>query len=308
MDWHRQFGLVLIDYFTGTPFEVELEKDLSIKQQYLDVVIVRKGKGRLREPLPDGLEDLADHNLITFKSHHESLDDWALMELTGHYVNYRKQISPSPQRLLPASAFRLYAVCSRFPHNLANETTLERLNEGVYDCRRGSNCIRVIVAGQLAQRANNAPLHLFSDQPEVLRFGREHYRLRSLETSSILQQLFQGSEREVVEMPYTMADFRRDFAKEHFKEMTVLEQLAYLSRGTVEVRQAILSDMTPSDRRKLRKAALPVLLATDQRELLKLLFPETANYLPSEDMLDRVPLKKIEEFVKRKKKKSRAEK
>jgi hypothetical protein len=90
--------------------------------------------------------------------------------------------------------------------------------------------------------------------------------------------------------------------------MTVLEQLAYLSRGTVEVRQAILSDMTPSDRRKLRKAALPVLLATDQRELLKLLFPETANYLPSEDMLDRVPLKKIEEFVKRKKKKSRAEK
>ena len=46
MDWHRLFGLLLIDFFAGSPFEVELEKDLSIKQQYLDVVIVRRGKGR----------------------------------------------------------------------------------------------------------------------------------------------------------------------------------------------------------------------------------------------------------------------
>ena len=93
--WHRLFGLVLIDFFTGSPFDVEVEKDLSKKEQRLDIVIVRKRPGRLRGRLPDGLDNLAAHNLISFKSHQQALDDWALKELTGHYVNYRKQVSPS---------------------------------------------------------------------------------------------------------------------------------------------------------------------------------------------------------------------
>ncbi len=162
MDWHRLFGLLLTDYFTGSPFVVELEKDLSVKKQLLDVVIVRKGKGHFAGRLPDGLDDLAPHNLITFKSHHEALDDWALKELTGHYVNYRKQLGPKEQPLLPESAFRLYAVCSRYPHNLAQEVPWERVQEGVYRCRRGTDVIQVVVAGQLPRAEHNAPLHLFS--------------------------------------------------------------------------------------------------------------------------------------------------
>ena len=64
-DWHRLFGLLLTDFFTGTPFVVEMEKDLSIKQQLLDVVILRKGKGQFKGQLPDGLHDLVAHNLVT---------------------------------------------------------------------------------------------------------------------------------------------------------------------------------------------------------------------------------------------------
>ncbi len=45
-DWHRLFGLLLIDYFTGSPFVVEVERDLSVQQQFLDVVVVRRGPGR----------------------------------------------------------------------------------------------------------------------------------------------------------------------------------------------------------------------------------------------------------------------
>ena len=45
-------------------------------------------------------------------SHQEALDDWALKELTGPYVNDRKQVSPSLQELLPKEEFRLYAVCT----------------------------------------------------------------------------------------------------------------------------------------------------------------------------------------------------
>jgi hypothetical protein len=118
MNWHRLFGLLLIDFFTDSPFKVELEKDLSVKKQLLDVVILRKGPGDFAGKLPDGFSDLALHNLLTFKSFREALDDWTLKELTGHYVNYRKQVSPSWEALLPEAEFRLYAICSRTPDKL----------------------------------------------------------------------------------------------------------------------------------------------------------------------------------------------
>src|ERR1700674_3245072 len=105
-DWHRLFGLLLIDFFTGSPFSVEVERDLSAQQQFLDVVILRRGRGRFTGRLPDGLDGLAEHNLITFKSHREALDGWAIRELIGHFVAYRKLISMSPSELLPENRFR----------------------------------------------------------------------------------------------------------------------------------------------------------------------------------------------------------
>src|SRR6185369_15326422 len=82
-DWHRLFGLLLTDFFTGSPFEVEVERDLSVQQQLLDVVIVRRRRGTFAGRLPDGLAGLVAHNLITFKSHHEALTPWALKEPRG---------------------------------------------------------------------------------------------------------------------------------------------------------------------------------------------------------------------------------
>lgn len=133
MDWHRLFGLLLTDFFTDSPFSVELEKDRSV-QQFLDVVVVRQRPGRVRGRLPDGLEGLLTHNLVTFKSLHEALGDWTLKELTAHYASYCKHISPSRQALLPEEQFGLYAVCCRPPHNLISTGMLERVQSGAYDC------------------------------------------------------------------------------------------------------------------------------------------------------------------------------
>jgi hypothetical protein len=171
-DWHRLFGLLLSDFFTGSPFTVELERDLSKQQQLLDVIIVRHDRGRFADRLPDGLDDLTSHNLLTFKSHRETLDDWAIKELIGHYVAYRKFVSRSPSALMPEALFRLYAVCARFPHSLAGQAPWQERQAGVYDCRWGTDTVRIIVAGQLPREAHNAPLHLFSASPELVSYGQ----------------------------------------------------------------------------------------------------------------------------------------
>ncbi|MGH8553213.1 MAG: hypothetical protein ACRERS_07950 [Methylococcales bacterium] len=78
INWHRLFGLFLTDFFTDSPFVVELEKDLSSKRQLLDVVIIRRNHDTPFTAVPDGLENLADHNLLSYKSLGEPFDDWAV--------------------------------------------------------------------------------------------------------------------------------------------------------------------------------------------------------------------------------------
>jgi hypothetical protein len=241
-DWHRLFGLFLMDFFSNSPFRVELEKDLSLRRQLLDVVILRWEGGVFSERLPDGFDDLGTHNLITFKSYQEALDDWVLKELTGHYVNDRKQLRLPTGELLPEGEFRLFAVCARYPQNLAGQVSLAQVQPGVFDCQRGTDRIRVIVLSQLPQTENNALLHLFSARQEQVRYGAEHYRQRSDETSTLLGQLLQQYRKEGVDMPYTMEDFRRDYVKEHLKELTPDEILARLSPAE------LLAHLAPEER------------------------------------------------------------
>jgi hypothetical protein len=228
-DWHRMFGLLLMDFFTGSPFHVQMETDLSTKKQLLDVVIIRKGEGQFVERLPDGLGELAPYNLITFKSFQETLTDFTLKELTGHYVNFLKQVSPSMQDLLPEAMFRLYAVSARFPRDLSRQVPWTEVQQGVYECRRGTDLIRVLVAGELPQTENNALLHLFSAAPEQARYGAAHYKFRTDDSGTLLGRLFAMYRKEGLDMPYTIEDFRHDYVKEHLKDLTPEERLKDLT-------------------------------------------------------------------------------
>ena len=40
--WHRLFGIALTDLFTGRPWRVELEKELALKGQRPDVLIIER--------------------------------------------------------------------------------------------------------------------------------------------------------------------------------------------------------------------------------------------------------------------------
>jgi hypothetical protein len=247
-DWHRLFGLLLTDFFTGSPFVVEVERDLSVQQPLLDVLSVRRGRGRFAGRLPDGLEGLRPHNLLTFKSHHEALDGWAVKELVHHHVAYRKLVSPSLSELLPEGQFGLYAVAARFPHNLSQQVPWQQRQAGVYDSQWGTDTVRVVVAGELPREPHNAPLHLFSASPALVGFGRSAYQRRSANTSALLGQLFDRLHEEGFAMSFTMEDFQRQYAKEHFARLTPEERREALESLPPEERRQVLQSLPPEER------------------------------------------------------------
>lgn len=242
-DWHRLFGLLLTDFFADSPFVVEVERDLSQQQQFLDVVILRRRQGAVGFRLPDGLDSLVAHNLITFKSHQEALDGWAIKELIGHYVAYRKLVSASPSELLGEDQFRLYAVCARFPRVLAGQVPWREQGTGVYDCQWGTDLVRILVAGELSREEHNAPLHLFSASPDLVRFGQAIYRQRSPDTSLLLGQLLAKEDFAV----YTMEDFKRDMFKRYFPQLSPREQEQFLQELPPE---QLLGALSPEQIRK----------------------------------------------------------
>jgi hypothetical protein len=255
--WRRLFGMSLTDFFVGLPVTVEIEKDLSLKQQFLDVLLVRKEPGPLNCTLPDGFEGLAAHNLISFKSYQEALDGWALSELVGHYVNYRKQVSPNRDNLLPEADFKLFAVSVRFPRGLNSQAGLDKLQEGVYQVRHFSGEIRLVVVHQLPQQSQNALLHLFSAQEEQMRYAVREYRPRSPQTSTFLYQLYDRYREEGMPMPYTKEEFYREAMEKMRKDPDVIRWV--LESTTVKERlegvpvEELLKGLSPEMRESLRQ-------------------------------------------------------
>ena len=248
MNWHHMFGVLVQDFFRDTPCVVELERDLSVKSQFLDVLIVRKTGEVIDRVLPDGLEgELVTHNLITFESHRETLDDWALDELLAHYVNYRKQASPSFDDLLPKGEFRLFAICARFPEGLAKEVPLVEIQPGVFDATWGVRRMRIVVAGGLPRTEANAMLHLFSASRELLEYGQQNCRIWSRETSTLVARLFEGYHVEGLTMPVTREEVLRE-AVEVLRH--TLPRKLLLEGMTPEER---LEGTTPEDREMLRR-------------------------------------------------------
>jgi hypothetical protein len=145
-------------------------------------------------------------------------------------VAYRKFVSPSPSELLAEEQFRLFAVCARAPQKLSQQVPWQQRQPGVYDCRWGTDTVRVVVAGELAREVHNAPLHLFSASPDLVGFGGGAYRRRSADASGLLEELFGRFRGEGLAVAYTMADFRRDYIKEHFPELS-REDLEYVLRA-----------------------------------------------------------------------------
>jgi hypothetical protein len=217
INWHRLFGLAITDFFIGSNYVVELEKELSLKKQYLDVVIIKQTTGKsLSSKPPSGLENLVEHNLITYKSLREPLDSWAIEELIGHYVNYRKQVSPALDMLIPQEQFKLYGVATRYPTKLFKTgMQFEEIQQGVFELTWGNRQIRIIVLSIIPKTQENALWQLFSGKAEGFAYGDVYYNWHSRREKAALNQLYELYQVEGVIMPYTMEDFDRDYTENH---------------------------------------------------------------------------------------------
>jgi hypothetical protein len=260
--FHRLFGLSWVDFFEGSDITVEMELDLSMKQQFVDVVITRKGDTPLPQRLPDGFDNLGRFNLVTFKSYQETLDWWAMCELIGHLVNHRKQHSPSTNKLLPPSDFRLYAVSARYPNSLSQQIEMTPLSPGVYEIEVLTLRIRIIVVSQLPPEEQNAMLHLFSANKDLVRYGREHYSPHSKEISTILYDLLHLYVEDK-NMSEVLKEYARQSLANILKSLTPEERLEGISNE-------VLLKMVPAEER---------LKGLTPEEVLKALPPELRQLL-----------------------------
>jgi hypothetical protein len=230
INWHRLFGLMLMDYFSDRGFRVELEKDLSLKRQYLDVVILEQEEENPDlSGICDGFDNLAAHNLLSYKSKRESLNIWALEELIAHYVNYRKILG----RDRKGETVHLYAVSTRYPVGLLSEIPAEEVNPGVWEVRVLSRHIRILVLSRLPLAQRNAVLAFFTFDPEKVRFALDHYRWRIDDGSTVVNQLLKKYELEGINMPYTMEQFRKEYVKAHLDELDAEERVKGLNAEEV---------------------------------------------------------------------------
>jgi hypothetical protein len=286
ISWHRLLGLILTDFFTGSNYEVELEKSLTLQEQYLDVLIIKKIKGKEPAYFPNGLETLSKHNLLTYKSLHEPLDAWAIDELVGYYTIYRKMVSPSTKMLLPIEDFQLYAVTTRRPQKLRRGHQLKRLKKGVYELWSASRPIRIIVTSELPAQGQNALWLFFSGQAEGFQFSDKHYRWHYPKNKGLLWQLYERYLKEEVVMSYTWEEFHREYTDPYLKSLSpevLLKELSPEERLEGLSPNARLKGLSPDVR--LKGLSPDVVFKQYQpEERLKGLSPEVVfkQYQPEE--------------------------
>lgn len=106
---------------------------------------------------------------------------------------------------------------------------------GVYDLTWGQRTIRLIVLNAIADHPRNAPRELFASELNRVRYGLEHYRPREAVARLLRYHLAQVHRLELLDMAYTLDDFKHDTWRMLIKDFpqlppeeraAILEQMA----------------------------------------------------------------------------------
>jgi Mg/Co/Ni transporter MgtE len=100
-----------------------------------------------------------------------------------------------------------------------------------------------------------------------------------------LAQLFEGLREEGFAVSFTMEDFQRQYAREHFPQLTAREQTEALQLLTPERRREILQSLPAEQRREI----LQSLPAEQRRDILQ--------SLPADEVLAALPEEQIRQYL-----------
>jgi hypothetical protein len=265
--WHHVLGNALRDHFTGTCYSVGIDRELKIKQ-FVDILIIEENKGENRDHSLKGFENLSKYNVITYKSLRQPLDSWALDELTGYYVLFRKMISPDQDKLISEEEFKLYGIATRFPEKLNKHEALEYKSPGVYEIKRGSRKIEILVICEMPREKRAALWQMFNTNPDMIEYGLSEYKWKREDyRKAVLNELIEKYKEEGIKMSYTEQDFFRDVAFDTIQYLTPEERLQGLQADQV------LKSFKPEERLKGLQAD-QVLKNFGAEELLKCLSAE----------------------------------
>jgi hypothetical protein len=229
--------------------------------------------------LPDGLTDLADHNLVSYKSIRESLTCGSMWELVSYAVLYAKrQWKKSWEAAVgDPTKLRAIAVSTHRPAwlTLGEDPALGERAAGIYEVEFLHLVIRIVVPREVVRTPRNSLWHLLSGDPDLARFGIEHYRARDAELYNILNDLRETYVVEGFEVVYTKEDYKREVARELLQKIP-LEERRELIRGL------------PSEERRELIRGLP---SEERRELL--------DQFPADERLRGLSAKQIEAYLKK---------
>ncbi len=245
--WHRLIGLLLKDFFFGTRYEVEVEQDLSVQQQFADIVVLEDTGSDLPKPapkeLPDGFEYLSETNVISFKSMNQPFDRFALLELGGHGVALAKLHDKDNWQSYLDEKLNMFALTTRQPATGTMAKLLKKTaKNALYQIDLVGFRVIVIVLSKAPKSKRNAIWNLFSGRPKLMQFGARNYRWKTRPILGIFKKLYQKFQLEGIEMPYTIEDFVKEYYSEEIKEMPQEERLKWIAEIPEEERLKGISE------------------------------------------------------------------
>ncbi len=261
--WHRYLGIVLEDFYSNSAVEVVLEKDLSKRQKFLDIVLLLGGELPWPQDIcPDGLEPdaMRPHTLLSFKSHQDALNRDSVEHLIACTSDYRYQaqaekraeMDPDTAKkepaLIPNDQLRVMAVTARYPEALAEqlgENWKQSDKPGVYEMTWGTRVIDVIVCRRVEVIERNSLWLLFSGDPEKVAFGMRHFGLKQPDLSTILNDIHQTYQLEGLNMPYTVEDYKKEAFE---RQMERLKQLSVEEKFKIFPKEELLANLSPEER------------------------------------------------------------
>jgi hypothetical protein len=170
--WHPLLGTVLDYQLSPYGAVVKTEVETTVTPQRVDFVIENLGLQSNPQGFLAGLDPAANYNVITYKSHNETLNAHAIHELIGYYVGFRKSVEKSAVESETTATYNLVAVCTNYPQALEKQAAGNwvKLQDGVYRTSFFMD-ITIVVTSQVAKQPSNSTWLLFSHDKERVEYA-----------------------------------------------------------------------------------------------------------------------------------------